>query len=72
MIAETSKSRINKIFKLDDNVYAFDSTTIDLCLSVFKWAKFRKLIGGIKSHTPYNIEAEVPAFVHITPANIHD
>ena len=72
MIAEARKRRINKIFELDGHVYAFDSTTIDLCLSVFEWAKFRKHKGGIKLHTLYDIEAEVPAFVHITPANIHD
>lgn len=58
--------------KVDSNVYAFDSSTIDLCLSVFEWAKFRKHKGGIKMHTLYDVEAEVPAFVHITPANIHD
>ena len=39
---------------------------------MFEWAKFRKHKGGIKLHTLYDIEAEVPAFVHITPANIHD
>ena len=72
MIAEARKRRIYKIFELDGHAYAFDSTTIDLCLSVFEWAKFRKHKGGIKLHTLYDIEAEVPAFVHITPANIHD
>ena len=72
MIAEARKRRINKIFELDGHVYAFDSTTIDLCLSVFEWAKFRKHKGGIKLHTLYDVESEVPAFVHITPANIHD
>ena len=54
----------------DLRVYAFDSTTIDLCLSVFEWAKFRKHKGGIKMHTLYDVEAEVPAFVHITPAKL--
>ena len=72
MIAEARKRRIDKIFELDGHVYAFDSTTIDLCLSVFEWAKFRKHKGGIKMHTLYDVEAEVPAFVHITPANVHD
>lgn len=72
MIAEARKRRIERIFELDGHVYAFDSTTIDLCLSVFEWAKFRKHKGGIKMHTLYDVEAEVPAFVHITPANIHD
>lgn len=72
MIAETRKRRIDKIFEVEGHVYAFDSTTIDLCLSVFEWAKFRKHKGGIKMHTLYDIEAQVPAFVHITPANVHD
>lgn len=72
MIAEARKRRIDKIFELDGHVYAFDSTTIDLCLSVFEWAKFRKHKGGIKMHTLYDVEAEVPAFLHITPANVHD
>ena len=72
MIAEARKRRINKIFELDGHVYAFDSTTIDLCLSVFEWAKFRKHKGGIKLHTLYDIEAQVPAFVHITEAKVHD
>ena len=72
MIAEARKRRIDKIFELGGHVYAFDSTTVDLCLSVFEWAKFRKHKGGIKLHTLYDVEAEVPAFVHITHANIHD
>lgn len=57
MIAEARKRRINKIFELDGHVYAFDSTTIDLCLSVFEWVNFRKHKGGIKLHTFYDIEA---------------
>ena len=72
MIAEVRKYRINKIFELDAHVYAFDSTTIDLCMSVFEQAKFRKHKGRIKLHTLYDIEAEASVFVHITPANIHN
>ena len=71
MIAEARKRRIQKIFELDGHVYAFDSTTIDLCLSVFEWAKFRNK-GGIKMHKLYDVEAQVPAFVHITEAKVHD
>ncbi len=71
-IGEARKRRIDRIFEPDGHVYAFDSTTIDLCLSVFEWAKFRKHKGGIKMHTLYDVEAEVPAFVHITPTNVHD
>ena len=72
MIAEALKRRIERIFRARGHVYAFDSTMIDLCLSVFEWAKFRKHKGGTAMHTLYDVEAEVPAFVHITPANIHD
>ena len=61
-----------KLFELDGHVYTVDTTTIDLCLSVFEWAKFRKHKGGIKLHTLYDVEAEIHAFVHITPINIHD
>ncbi|MEG1952586.1 MAG: IS4 family transposase [Bacteroidales bacterium] len=60
------------MFNLGGNVYAFDSTTIDLCLSVFWWAKFRKKKGGIKVHTLYDVETQIPAFFHITNASVHD
>ena len=72
MIDEARKKRCTDIFKLEGNVYAFDSTTIDLCLSVFEWAKFRTTKGGVKVHTMYDVETQVPAFVHITPAAVHD
>ena len=45
---------------------------IDLCLEVFQWAKFRKHKGGIKVHTLYDIESQVPAFFHITVAATSD
>ncbi len=60
------------IFKLNSNVYAFDSSTIDLCLNVFWWAKFRSTKGGIKLHTLYDLNTHIPVFVHITPASVHD
>ena len=72
LIAEARKKRATDIFQLGGNVYAFDSTTIDLCLSVFWWAKFRKHKGGIKVHTLYDVETQVPAFFHITEAAVHD
>ena len=72
MIDEARRKRCTDIFKLEGNVYAFDSTTIDLCLSVFEWAKFRTTKGGVKVHTMYDVETHVPAFVHITPAAVHD
>ena len=72
VMAEARKCRAVEIFKLGGKVYAFDSTTIDLCLSVFDWALFRKKKGGIKLHTLYDIETRVPTFFHITPARQHD
>ena len=72
MMDEARKCNVMDIFKLDGNVYAFDSTTIDLCLELFPWAKFRKHKGGIKVHTLYDIETLVPAFIHITEAKVND
>lgn len=56
------------------NVYAFDSTTIELCLETFKWALFRKNQGkgGIKIHTLFDVETSIPTFFHITEARVHD
>ena len=72
LVSETRQKRVNHIFKLGGNVYAFDSTTINLCLSVFQWAKFRKKKGDIKVHTLYDVETQIPAFFHITEASVHD
>ena len=72
LVAEARSKSTEKILGFDGHVYAFDSTTIDLCLEVFEWAKFRKHKGGIKIHTLYDIEAQVPAFFHITTASIND
>lgn len=72
MIAEAREKRKTKIFDIGGNVYAFDSTTIDLCLAVFWWAKFRKRKGGIKVHTLYDIETQIPTFFHITTASVND
>ena len=72
VMAESQKCRAVEIFKLGGKVYAFDSTTIDLCLSVFEWALFRKKKGGVKIHTLYDIETQIPTFFHITPARLHD
>ena len=72
MMAQARQKRAEDIFKLGGKVYAFDSTTIPLCLSVFWWAKFRKKKGGVKTHVLYDLEAQVPAFYHITTASVHD
>ena len=72
LVSEARRKRATDIFKLGGNVYAFDSTTISLCLDVFWWAKFRKHKGGIKIHTLYDLETQIPAFFHITTASVHD
>ena len=69
---QARETRTTNIFDLGGNVYAFDSTKIDLCLSVFWWAKFRRRKGGIKVHTLYDVETQIPAFFHITEASVHD
>lgn len=72
LISIARKARANDDFEIKGKVYAFDSSTIDLCLSVFWWATFRKAKGGIKLHTLFDITTQIPAFVHITPATVND
>ena len=62
----------NDDFEIKNKVYAFDSTTIDLCLNVFWWAKFRKAKGGIKMHTLFDVTTQIPVFIHITDATVND
>ena len=72
MMDQARSKRVVDIFKLKGKVYAFDSTTIPLCLSVFWWAKFRRKKGGVKAHVLYDLESQVPAYFHITTASVHD
>ncbi len=72
LIDVARRNRANDDFEIKGTVYAFDSSTIDLCLSVFWWAKFRKAKGGIKLHTLFDITTQIPAFVHITPSTVND
>ena len=58
--------------ELEETVYALDSTTIDLCLSLFPWAKFRKHKGAIKLHTLLDLRGSIPTFIKITEGKIHD
>ena len=57
---------------LDATVYAFDSTTIDLCLSVYPWAPFRSTKAAIKLHTLLDLHGAIPTFIHITDGKTHD
>jgi hypothetical protein len=72
LIDVARNKRKNDNFEIKGKVYAFDSSTIDLCLNVFWWAKFRKAKGGIKLHTLYDITTQIPAFIHITAATVND
>lgn len=58
--------------ELDATAYAFDSTTIDLCLALFPWARFRRHKGAIKLHTLLEIHSSIPVFIAITEGRIHD
>jgi hypothetical protein len=57
---------------LNETVYALDSTTIDLCLSVFPWAPFRMTKAAIKLHTLLDLRGAIPSFIHITDGKVHD
>ena len=72
MIAEARNKRADRTFGFDGHIYAFDSTTIDLCLSLFEWAKLRRKKGGIKVHTLFDVEAGIPTFACITEARVND
>ena len=57
---------------LKQTVYALDSTTIDLCLSLFPWAKFRRQKGAVKLHTLLDLRGNIPCFIHISHGKMHD
>lgn len=58
--------------ELDQTVYALDSTTIDLCLSLFPWAPFRRRKGAVKLHTLIDLRGSIPCFVHVSHGKTHD
>lgn len=72
LIDVARRKRENDNFEIKGKIYAFDSSTIDLCLNVFWWAKFRKAKGGIKLHTLFEISTQIPVFVHVTAATVND
>jgi hypothetical protein len=59
-------------FDLDNTVYALDSTTIDLCLSVFPWARFRSKKAAIKMHTLLDLRGPIPTFIEVSEGKLHD
>ena len=58
--------------ELTDTVYALDSTTIDLCLSLFPWAHFRSTKAAVKMHTLLDLRGNIPSFIHISDGKLHD
>jgi len=58
--------------ELDETVYALDSSTIDLCLSLFPWARFRKTKSAIKLHTLLDLRGNIPSYIEITDGKVHD
>jgi hypothetical protein len=67
-----SKDLIDLEVKVDGNIYAVDSTTIDLCIEVFWWAKFRQNKGAIKLHTQFDVKSNIPYFMHFSDGLKHD
>ena len=59
-------------FDLDHSLYALDSTTIDLCLALFPWAKFRARKGAVKMHTLLDLHGNIPSFISITDGKVSD
>ena len=58
--------------ELESTTYALDSTTIDLCLSLFPWARFRRAKGAIKLHTLLDLRGSIPTFIHVSDGKLHD
>ena len=57
---------------LDQSLYALDSTTIDLCLTLFPWARFRKHKAAVKMHTLLDLHGNIPTFIRISDGKLHD
>lgn len=72
IMKEACEKRATNILEIPGKKYAFDSTTIPLCIATFPWAKYRRKKGGVKAHVLYDIEAQVPAFYTVTTASKHD
>jgi hypothetical protein len=74
LIAQARRLYAAESFGLDltNTVYALDSTTIDLCLSVFPWARFRSTKSAVKMHTLLDLRGNIPSFIHISDGKLHD
>ena len=74
LIPRARRLYLNETFgvALEQTVYAFDSTTIDLCLSLFPWAQFRRRKSAVKLHTLIDLRGNIPCFVHVTGCRVSD
>ena len=74
LIAQARKLYLSEDLGLDltNTVYALDSTTIDLCLSVFPWAHFRSTKAAVKMHTLLDLRGNIPSFIHVSDGKLHD
>jgi len=74
LIQTARKLYVNDKFglELENTVYALDATTIDLCLSMFPWANFRKSKGAVKLHTLLDLRGSIPTFIHISDGKLHE
>jgi hypothetical protein len=74
LIQEARELYANDSFgaELDQTAYAFDSTTISLCLSLFPWARFRKTKAAVKAHTLLDLRGNIPCWIHVTTGDVHD
>jgi len=74
LIEKARKTCYNNDFeiKVEGNVYALDSSTVDLCMNIFWWAKFRSTKSGIKLHTLFDVKSSIPSFIYISEAKLHD
>ena len=74
LIAQARQLYVSEDLGLDlsNTVYALDSTTIDLCLSVFPWAHFRTTKAAVKMHTLLDLKGNIPSFIHVSDGKLHD
>src|SRR5882757_5878694 len=74
LIAQVRRLYANESLGMDltNTVYALDSTTIDLCMSVFPWARFRSTKSAVKMHTLLDLRGNIPSFIHISDGKLHD
>jgi len=72
LLKRCNQNRPGHKFRFKNELYSLDASTIDVCLSLFPWAKFRKTKGGVKLHVGMNHKGNLPEFVAITDGKHHD